>query len=44
MIVRRRANFQTSALSFEDEEADAEKLSKATGEKLEEPFRKLMPV
>lgn len=35
-MMRRRANFQTSALSFEDEEADAEKLSKATGEKLEE--------
>ncbi|CAE7497796.1 unnamed protein product [Symbiodinium sp. CCMP2592] len=37
-MVRRRAIFQTSALRFQDEEADAEKLSKATGEKLEEPF------
>ena len=35
-LVRRRANFQTSPLVFQDEEADAEKLLKATGEKLEE--------
>ena len=35
-MVRRRAKFQTSTLPFQDEEADAGKLSKATGEKLEE--------
>eukprot|EP00435_Cladocopium_sp_Y103_P061912 s223_g23.t1 len=35
-MVRRRATFQTSALAFQDEEADASKLAKATGEKLDQ--------
>ncbi|CAK9022042.1 unnamed protein product [Durusdinium trenchii] len=35
-MVRRRAQFPTSALTFQDEETDAKKLSRATGEKLKE--------
>lgn len=35
-MVRRRATFQTSAMAFQDEEVDASKLAKATGEKLDQ--------